>query len=34
LIFLVTACGALFVGVQMMFEIREEERRKGVNLKF
>ncbi|KAK4454828.1 glycerol uptake protein 1 [Podospora aff. communis PSN243] len=34
LIFLVTACGSLFVGVQIMFEIREEERRKGVNLKF
>jgi len=34
LIFLVSACGALFVGVQVMFEIREEEKRKGVNLKF
>lgn len=27
------ACGALFVGAQMMFEIRQEELRAGVNLK-
>ncbi|KAK1757349.1 glycerol uptake protein 1 [Echria macrotheca] len=34
LVFLVTACAALFVGVQVMFEIREAEKRRGVNLKF
>lgn len=33
LIFLVTACSCLFVGIQVMFEIREEEKRKGVTLK-
>ena len=33
LVYLVSACGALFVGVQVMFEIREEELRAGVRLK-
>lgn len=33
LVYLVAACGALFVGVQVMFEIREEELRAGVRLK-
>lgn len=33
LVYLVTACSALFVGVQVMFEIRQEEMRAGVNLK-
>ena len=33
LAYLVAACGALFVGVQVMFEIREEELRAGVNMK-
>jgi hypothetical protein len=32
-LFLVTACSALFVGIQIMFEIRESELRKGINLK-
>lgn len=32
-IFLVTACSCLFVGIQVMFEIREEERRRGVTVK-
>ena len=32
-IFFVTACAALFVGVQVMFEIRESEKRRGVFLK-
>ena len=27
------ACGALFVGVQVMFEHREEEMRRGIQLK-
>jgi D-alanyl-lipoteichoic acid acyltransferase DltB (MBOAT superfamily) len=31
--FLVAACGALFVGVQVMFEIREEELRAGIKMK-
>lgn len=31
--FLVTACTALFVGIQVMFEIRESELRKGISLK-
>jgi hypothetical protein len=31
--FLVGACGTLFVGVQVMFEIRESEKRKGINMK-
>ncbi|KAB5578697.1 MBOAT, membrane-bound O-acyltransferase family-domain-containing protein [Coniochaeta sp. 2T2.1] len=33
ILFLVTACTALFVGIQIMFEIRESELRKGINLK-
>ena len=32
-IFLVVACSCLFVGIQVMFEIRESEKRKGVTLK-
>ncbi|KAL2154276.1 hypothetical protein VTH82DRAFT_2952 [Thermothelomyces myriococcoides] len=31
--FLITACGALFVGIQVMFEIRQSEYRRGINLK-
>ncbi|KAI1375416.1 MBOAT-domain-containing protein [Hypoxylon crocopeplum] len=31
--FIVGACVALFVGVQIMFEIRESEARRGINLK-
>ncbi|OLL25395.1 Glycerol uptake protein 1 [Neolecta irregularis DAH-3] len=31
--FFVSALGALFVGVQVMFEYREEEKRKGIYLK-
>lgn len=31
--FLLAACSALFVGVQVMFEIRESEKRQGINLK-
>ncbi|KAF7593511.1 glycerol transporter [Aspergillus hancockii] len=33
LVYLVTACAALFVGVQVMFEIRQEELRAGINMK-
>lgn len=33
LVFLVTACTALFVGIQVMFEIRQGELRRGINLK-
>ncbi|KAL2130272.1 hypothetical protein VTI74DRAFT_6689 [Chaetomium olivicolor] len=33
LVFLVTACSALFVGIQVMFEIRQSELRRGINLK-
>ncbi|KAL4895106.1 MBOAT, membrane-bound O-acyltransferase family-domain-containing protein [Aspergillus ambiguus] len=33
LVYLVTACSALFVGVQVMFEIRQDEMRAGINLK-
>ncbi|KAE8153418.1 MBOAT, membrane-bound O-acyltransferase family-domain-containing protein [Aspergillus avenaceus] len=33
LVYLVTACAALFVGVQVMFEIRQEELRAGIDLK-
>jgi D-alanyl-lipoteichoic acid acyltransferase DltB (MBOAT superfamily) len=33
LVYVVTACAALFVGVQVMFEIRQEELRAGINLK-
>ncbi|KAI1346144.1 MBOAT, membrane-bound O-acyltransferase family-domain-containing protein [Xylaria sp. FL0043] len=32
-LFLVLACATLFVGVQVMFEIRESEMRRGINLK-
>ncbi|KAF9875879.1 glycerol: h+ symporter [Colletotrichum karsti] len=31
--FFVTACSALYVGVQVMFEIRESEMRRGISLK-
>ncbi|KAL8693915.1 MAG: hypothetical protein Q9218_001329 [Villophora microphyllina] len=34
LVFLVTACGALFVGAQVMFELREHELRHGIKLKY
>ncbi|PKS12774.1 hypothetical protein jhhlp_000985 [Lomentospora prolificans] len=33
LMFFSTACVSLFVGIQVMFEIRESEKRKGVNLR-
>ncbi|KAL4936103.1 MBOAT, membrane-bound O-acyltransferase family-domain-containing protein, partial [Aspergillus oleicola] len=33
LVYLVSACCALFVGVQVMFEIREEELRAGIDMK-
>jgi D-alanyl-lipoteichoic acid acyltransferase DltB (MBOAT superfamily) len=33
LIFLAGACGALFVGVQVMFEVREQEKREGIRMK-
>ncbi|KAL2755072.1 hypothetical protein ACRALDRAFT_2106824 [Sodiomyces alcalophilus JCM 7366] len=32
-LFLITACAALFVGIQVMFEIRESELRRGISLK-
>ncbi|EEA28105.1 hypothetical protein EYB26_001378 [Talaromyces marneffei] len=32
--FMLGACGALFVGIQVMFEIRESEQRKGIKLSF
>ena len=32
-LFLVMACGALFVGAQVMFEVREEEVRNGIRMK-
>jgi protein-cysteine N-palmitoyltransferase HHAT len=32
-LFMLGACGALFVGAQVMFEHREEEKRKGIRLK-
>ena len=32
-VFMLGACGVLFVGVQVMFEHREEEKRKGIRLK-
>ncbi|EGX89421.1 glycerol: H+ symporter (Gup1), putative [Cordyceps militaris CM01] len=32
-LFLVTACSALFVGIQVMFEIRETEKRQGITLR-
>ncbi|KAF2170537.1 hypothetical protein M409DRAFT_51562 [Zasmidium cellare ATCC 36951] len=31
--FLLAACATLFVGVQVMFEVRESEKRRGVNMK-
>jgi D-alanyl-lipoteichoic acid acyltransferase DltB (MBOAT superfamily) len=31
--FLATACGALFTGVQFMFEWREREKRRGIKMK-
>lgn len=33
MIFFVTTCCAIFVGVQVMFEVREAELRKGIDLK-
>ncbi|OKL55765.1 hypothetical protein UA08_09040 [Talaromyces atroroseus] len=33
-VFMLGACGALFVGVQVMFEIRESEKRKGIKLNY
>lgn len=33
IMYLLVACSALFVGVQLMFEIREGEKRKGIRLK-
>ncbi|ROV94297.1 hypothetical protein VMCG_08667 [Cytospora schulzeri] len=33
LVFFVTACCAIFVGVQVMFEVREAEIRKGIDMK-
>ncbi|KUI57103.1 Glycerol uptake protein 1 [Cytospora mali] len=33
MLFFITACSALFVGVQVMFEVRESEARKGISLK-
>ncbi|KAF1984108.1 glycerol:H+ symporter-like protein [Aulographum hederae CBS 113979] len=33
LVFLVVACGALFTGAQVMFEIREDELRHGIRMK-
>lgn len=33
LAFLAAACAALFVGVQVMFEIREQEMRQGIKMK-
>lgn len=32
-IFFLAACGTLFIGVQMMFEIREAEKRRGIDMK-
>lgn len=31
--YLLLACAALFVGVQIMFELREHEMRKGIKMK-
>ena len=31
--FMLAACGALFAGVQVMFELREGELRKGIKMK-
>ncbi|KAL9131662.1 MAG: hypothetical protein Q9217_000473 [Psora testacea] len=33
LVFLAAACGALFTGVQVMFELRQQELRQGINMK-
>jgi protein-cysteine N-palmitoyltransferase HHAT len=33
-LFMLGACGALFVGVQVMFELREGEKRKGIKLNY
>ena len=33
IVFLVAACGAVFVGVQVMFELREDELRAGIQMK-
>ena len=33
LIYLLFACGALFVGAQVMFELREQELRQGIKMK-
>ena len=33
LVFMLGACGALFTGAQVMFEIREEEMRQGIKMK-
>ncbi|OCK84877.1 glycerol uptake protein 1 [Lepidopterella palustris CBS 459.81] len=33
LVFFASACGALFVGVQVMFEVREQELREGIRMK-
>lgn len=33
MLFFITACSALFVGIQVMFEVRESEARKGISLK-
>ena len=32
-LFLAAACWILFVGVQVMFEVREAEKRRGINMK-
>lgn len=32
-VFFLAACATLFIGVQMMFEIREAEKRRGINMK-
>jgi D-alanyl-lipoteichoic acid acyltransferase DltB (MBOAT superfamily) len=31
--FMITACGVLYVGVQVMFEVREAEHRRGIDMK-
>ncbi len=33
-VFFLAACVTLFVGTQIMFEVREAEKRRGVNLKY
>lgn len=32
-VFLGISCSVLFVGVQIMFEVRETEKRRGINMK-